>query len=110
MKEGQQSPRGLNTNLIHAAEGENPSSGLTSPIYQSATFHFEEPEAIAQAMAAEAHPQFYGRYATPNTKQVEATVAYLEGAEAALANFLEEKGEQLHTKIIRKQTGRAAHR
>ncbi len=85
MKEGQESHRGLNSNLIHIAEGENPSSGLTSPIYQSATFHFEEPEAIAQAMAAEAHPQFYGRYGTPNTKQVEATVAYLEGAESALA-------------------------
>jgi cystathionine beta-lyase/cystathionine gamma-synthase len=85
MKESRQLPRGLNTDLIHGAEGENPSSGLASPIYQSATFRFDEPEAIAEAMAAEAHPQFYGRYATPNTKQVEATVARLEGAEAALA-------------------------
>jgi cystathionine beta-lyase/cystathionine gamma-synthase len=85
MKEGQQSTRGMNTDLIHAAENHNPSSGLASPIYQSATFRFEEPEAIAEAMAAEAHPQFYGRYATPNTKQVEVTIARLEGAESALA-------------------------
>ncbi|MFN2222364.1 MAG: trans-sulfuration enzyme family protein [Candidatus Promineifilaceae bacterium] len=85
MKEGRKPSRGLNTELIHAAEEQNPSSGLASAIYQSATFRFEEPEVIAQAMAAEAHPQFYGRYGTPNTKQVEATVAHLEGAEAALA-------------------------
>lgn len=36
-------------------------------------------------MVAEANPQFYGRYATPNTKQVEAIVSRLEGGEAALA-------------------------
>ena len=41
-------------------------------------------QAIAEAMIAEAHPQFYGRYASPNTKQVEATIAGLEGAETAI--------------------------
>jgi len=75
----------LHTDLVHSADVHNPSTGVSSPIYQSATFHFETPEEIAEAMAAEAHPQFYGRYATPNTKQVEATVARLEQAEAALA-------------------------
>lgn len=77
--------RGLQTDAIHAADGSNPSSGISSPIYQSATFRFDSPEAIAEAMVAEAHPQFYGRYATPNSKQVEATVAKLEQGEAALA-------------------------
>lgn len=74
----------LNTKLIHAGGAENPSTAVSSPIYQSATYEFESPEAIAAAMVAEAHPQFYGRYASPNTKQVEATVACLEEAEAAL--------------------------
>lgn len=74
----------LNTNLIHAGMAENPSTAVSSPIYQSATYQFDSPEAIAAAMTAEAHPQFYGRYASPNTKQVEVTVAKLEGAEAAL--------------------------
>ena len=73
------------TRLIHAARAHNPSPGIASPIYQSATFRFESPEAIAEAMASEAPPLFYGRYATPNTKQVEASVAELEGGEAALA-------------------------
>lgn len=73
------------TELIHAGAAHNPSPGIASPIYQSATFRFESPEEIAGAMVAEAHPLFYGRYATPNTKQVEATMARLEGGEAALA-------------------------
>ncbi|MCL4261681.1 MAG: aminotransferase class I/II-fold pyridoxal phosphate-dependent enzyme [Anaerolineae bacterium] len=70
---------------IHAGDAANPSTAVSAPIYQSATFAFETPEEIAAAMAAQAHPQFYGRYATPNTKQVELTVAALEQGEAALA-------------------------
>ncbi len=75
----------MQTNLIHAGDEHNPSSAVSSPIYQSATYAFEEPEEIAAAMVAQAHPQFYGRYASPNVKQVEATVAKLEGGETAIA-------------------------
>lgn len=73
------------THLIHDATRHNPTTGVSSPIFQSATFRFENPEAIAEAMVAQAHPTFYGRYATPNTKQVEAVMAQLEGADNALA-------------------------
>ncbi|MFW6096593.1 MAG: trans-sulfuration enzyme family protein [Chloroflexota bacterium] len=76
---------GRATRLIHGATKDNPSMAVSSPIYQSATFRFDEPEEIAAAMVAEATPQFYGRYATPNTKQVETLVADLEGGEAAVA-------------------------
>ncbi|MCA9976897.1 MAG: PLP-dependent transferase, partial [Anaerolineales bacterium] len=75
----------LATHLIHAGDAANPTTAVSAPIYQSATFRFDSPEAIAAAMTSAAHPLFYGRYATPNTKQVEATVAKLEGGEAALA-------------------------
>jgi cystathionine beta-lyase/cystathionine gamma-synthase len=75
----------LNTQLIHAGDPHNPSAGVSSPIYQSATFAFDDPAEIAAAMKTEAHPQFYGRYATPNTKQVEATIAVLEQGEAGMA-------------------------
>lgn len=90
MKDKQQETDGrdnwrMATALIHAADEANPSTAVSSPIYQSATFGFDDPAEIAAAMVAQAHPQFYGRYATPNTKQVEATVAQLEGGEAALA-------------------------
>ncbi len=75
----------IQTQLIHAGDAANPTTAVSAPIYQSATFRFASPEAIAEAMVSEGHPLFYGRYATPNTQQVEATVAALEGGEAALA-------------------------
>lgn len=81
----QEIKHGLHTQTIHAGDAENPSSGVVSPIYQAATYRFDDPADIAEAMVSVAHPQFYGRYASPNTHQVEATVAALEGAEAALA-------------------------
>ncbi|MDX1416547.1 MAG: PLP-dependent aspartate aminotransferase family protein [Candidatus Promineifilaceae bacterium] len=73
------------TRLIHASETENPSSAVSSPIYQTSTYEFEDPQGIADAMATDNAPQFYGRYASPNTRQVEATIAALEKGEAALA-------------------------
>ncbi len=79
------SNRGLQTKAIHAGDVENPSSGVSSPIYQAATYHFDDPADIAKAMTSVGHPQFYGRYASPNTRQVQETVAALEDGEAALA-------------------------
>lgn len=73
------------TRLIHEGDAENPSRAVASPIYQTATYRFSDPESIAAAMESEEHPQFYGRYASPNTRQVEATVAALEKAERGLA-------------------------
>lgn len=75
----------MQTDAIHAGDEYNLSTGVVSPIYQSATFAFDDPADIAQAMTAEGHPLFYGRYATPNTKQVEAVMARLERGEGALA-------------------------
>lgn len=85
MVEPESHPEGLQTTAVHAGEAENPSRGLSSPIFQSATYRFETTRDISEAMAAGAHPEFYGRYGSPNTKQVEETVAQLESGEAALA-------------------------
>jgi cystathionine beta-lyase/cystathionine gamma-synthase len=74
----------LDTRLIHAGDAHNPSTAVSSPIYQSATYYFETAEAIAEAMTTAGHEQFYGRYASPNSKQAEATIAALEEGEAAL--------------------------
>ena len=76
---------GLQTQAIHAGDRENPTTAVSNPIFQSATYKFTGPEQIAEAMVSLAHPQFYGRYGSPNTKQVEATIAKLEQGEAALA-------------------------
>ena len=85
MTKANEEERHIQTQSVHAGEEHNPTNAIMSPIFQSATFRFDEPGEIAEAMVAEAHPEFYGRYATANTKQVEATVAKLEGGEAALA-------------------------
>jgi methionine-gamma-lyase len=75
----------MQTNLIHSGDEANPTTAVSTPIFQSATYTFSDPEQIAAAMMSEAHPQFYGRYATPNTKQVEAILAQLEGGDEGLA-------------------------
>ncbi|MFN2189564.1 MAG: trans-sulfuration enzyme family protein, partial [Candidatus Promineifilaceae bacterium] len=85
MEEGKPDSRQEQTIGIHGGDEQNPSSGVSSPIFQSSTFRFSDPEEMAAAMASRAHPQFYGRYATPNTRQVESVIAEMEGGEAALA-------------------------
>ena len=75
----------IQTDLVHTGDSQNPSRGIASPVYQIATYRFDDPSEIAQAMVAEAHPEYYGRYGSLNTKQVEETLAKLEGGEAALA-------------------------
>jgi methionine-gamma-lyase len=79
-----QGKRRIQTTGIHGGEDQNPTSGVSSPIFQSSTFRFSDPTEMAAAMASKAHPQFYGRYGTPNTRQVESVLAELEGGEAAL--------------------------
>lgn len=85
MGDGNGKESNFDTIGIHGGQEQNPTSAVASPIFQSATFGFLNPEDISEAMAAVAHPQFYGRYGTPNTKQVESILAKLEGGEAGLA-------------------------
>ncbi len=72
------------TDAIHAGDEHNPTSAVSSPIFQSSASRFDDPDEISQAMADIAHPDFYGRYGSYNTKQCEATIAKLEKAEAAI--------------------------
>ncbi len=77
--------RGIQTKVIHGADAENPTDSVASPIFQSSTYRFDDPQAISDAMSTMASPNFYGRYGSPNTKQVELLVAKLEAGEAAIA-------------------------
>lgn len=72
------------TDAIHAGDKHNPTSAISSPIFQSSASRFDDPDEISKAMDEIAHPDFYGRYASYNTKQCEATIAKLEKAEAAI--------------------------
>ena len=74
----------VHTDAMHAGDEHNPTSAVSSPIFQSSASRFDDPDEISQAMAEIAHPDFYGRYASHNTKQCEATIAKLEKTEAAI--------------------------
>lgn len=77
--------RGMQTRLIHGAEAADPTPGVSPPIYQTSTFRLATPEEGAELAAQVAPATYYTRYGNPNTKQVEALLAGLEGAAAALA-------------------------
>src|SRR4051794_31720118 len=76
---------GLQTRLIHLDRAENDSAGVSPPIYQTSTFLLPTPEQGAELAAQVAPATYYTRYGSPNTKQVEALLANLEGGESALA-------------------------
>ncbi len=75
----------LETRLVHGTHTPHGSAPVAPPIYQTSTFQVASPEEAADMAVAVAPPMYYGRLATPNTQQVEAMLAGLEGAEAALA-------------------------
>jgi methionine-gamma-lyase len=77
--------QGMQTRMIHGARAANATAAVSPPIFQTTTYLLATPEQGA-ALAEEVAPaEFYTRYGSPNTKQVEPLVAALEGAEAALA-------------------------
>jgi methionine-gamma-lyase len=77
--------RGLQTRLIHAARLADDSTAVSPPIFQTSTFKVRNPAEGAELSNEIAPATLYTRYGTPNTKQVEAALADLEEAEAALA-------------------------
>jgi methionine-gamma-lyase len=77
--------RGMQTRLIHSPQAENDTTAVSPPIFQTSTFMVRTPEEGAELAEQVAPAMFYTRYGSPNTKQVEALLADLEGSEAALA-------------------------
>src|SRR5207245_1404069 len=58
---------------------------LVPPIYQSATFEFDDGRSMAAAGEADSPLSFYTRYGNPTQALFEEQLRTLEGAEAALA-------------------------
>ncbi len=77
--------QGIQTRLIHLDRAENDSAAVSPPIFQTSTFLLHTPEQGAALAAQIAPAAYYTRYGSPNTKQVEALLADLEGGAAALA-------------------------
>lgn len=76
----------FDTQTIHAgADFEKPFGALNVPIFQNATFRFENCEAGRKLFAGESKGYAYSRTANPTTSYLEERVALLEKAEAAVA-------------------------
>ncbi len=75
---------GPQTIAVHASKGLNRTTAISPPIWQTTTFSAETAEDFAELAIATSPSAFYTRYGNPTHKQVEATLAALEGGEAAL--------------------------
>jgi methionine-gamma-lyase len=75
---------GLQSKAVYAAKPLNHTSAISPPIWQTTTFSAETAEEFAEIAVATKPQEFYTRYGNPNHAMVEATMAALEGGEAAL--------------------------
>ena len=78
------SDAGDQTIAVHTSRPLNSTSAVAPPIWQTTTFSAENAEDFAEIAVAATPSEFYTRYGNPTHKQVEATIASLEGAERAL--------------------------
>lgn len=74
----------MQTRAIHTAGEIDRSTSISPPIYQTTTFSAATAEEFAEIAVATRPAEFYTRYGNPNHQMVEATLAALEGGEAAL--------------------------
>lgn len=75
---------GFATRQIHGGHAKNAAGALTSPIYQSSTFVFDDAKQGAQRFAGQEDGYIYTRLGNPTELEVENKLASLEGAEAGL--------------------------
>ena len=85
MSEQKQREPGWSTTAIHGDDHCNHTRAVVAPIWQSATYERDTAEALIDAANTRAPEDFYGRWSTPNNKQLEALVAKLERASGAIA-------------------------
>jgi len=73
------------TELIHLADGVNGDAApLTTPIYATATYVFENAQEVRDYNEGRSPKYLYSRYANPTVVAVEKKIAALEGAASAL--------------------------
>jgi methionine-gamma-lyase len=91
MMAGKKREPGFATLCIHGKkhldkhEGEKPIRAVSTPIFQSSTFAFENAEHGAAVFRGEDSSYVYTRLGNPTTAALESEMAYLEKGEAALA-------------------------
>src|SRR3954452_22606976 len=76
--------RNLSTTVIHGDDGIELTSDVAPPLHPTSTFSASSAEEFARMSSDARHPRYYTRYGNPTHERVEAIIAGLEGAEAAL--------------------------
>ncbi|HLL70246.1 MAG TPA: aminotransferase class I/II-fold pyridoxal phosphate-dependent enzyme [Pyrinomonadaceae bacterium] len=85
MKRNERDEReGMQTKAVHAAREHNATRAVASPIWQTSTFSADSSEHFAELAASARPADYYTRYGNPTHREAEATLAALEGGEAAL--------------------------
>jgi cystathionine beta-lyase/cystathionine gamma-synthase len=79
-----ESTKAFSTRLIHRGEGAVPASPLTTPIYETTTYVFENAEAVRRYNEGGSGLYLYSRYENPTVVAVEEKLAAADGAEKAL--------------------------
>jgi cystathionine beta-lyase/cystathionine gamma-synthase len=78
-------PHHPETDVLHKGEGARKgATPLTTPIYATSTFVFENAAALEEYQRGGSDRYIYSRYANPSIQAVEEKLAVLEGAETAL--------------------------
>ncbi len=78
--------RSFSTICIHGSGGKDPATGaLSTPIYQSSTFAFQDVKQGAEIFSGVREGYFYTRLGNPTHSALEREMAYLENGEDALA-------------------------
>src|SRR5688572_15713277 len=78
--------RGFSTTLIHQGEGKSEApTPLTTPIYETTTFIFDNANQIREYNEGARVRFLYSRYENPTVVALEEKLAAADGAEAALA-------------------------
>lgn len=79
------SDKGLSTKSIHFGKLPNTFGALTTPIYQTSTFVFEDTAQAGRLFSGQEEGYVYTRMGHPNATEVERKVAMLEHAEDCVA-------------------------
>jgi methionine-gamma-lyase len=74
----------MQTRAVYTAKEVDQTTSISPPIYQTTTFSAATAAEFAEIAIATRPSEFYTRYGNPNHEMVEATLAALEGGEAAL--------------------------
>lgn len=82
---GNAKAQGFSTLAVHAGEArQKPGNSMTDPIFCTATYTFENTQAVLEYLDKKIPREEYGRYGNPMEKVVERKLAAMEGGQSAI--------------------------